>query len=273
VRVGHATAVRTPPDAEIAAPEFPQGLDWLNVATLRMQNELGRRAAVLIEFWDFARINSLRTLPYIKEWNRRYDDLGLRVIGVHCPGYSFGRDRTTVERAVERLAIEHAVVLDPDFQIWQEYGNKGWPARYLFDSAGWLRFVHYGEGEYLETELAIHDLLREQDPSVSLPDPMEPLRPEDAPGVRMQPQTADITLPKDRDRLELVRDWDDGEDYIEARDAGAGARVKSYTASEAWAVLSNAVEPGLYKTDGTVEAEDPGLRLHGFQFTPIPPSN
>jgi hypothetical protein len=270
--VGHATDVRTPPDAEIAAPEFPQGLDWVNVATLRMDRELGRQAAVLIEFWDFARINSLRTLPYIKEWNSRYRDLGLRVIGVHSPGYSFGRDPATVQRAIERLAIEHAVVLDPNFQIWQLYGNKGWPARYLFDSSGWLRFVHYGEGEYLETELAIQDLLREQDPGVSLPEPMEPLRPEDVPGVRMQPQTADIALPKDRGRLELVRDWEDGEDYIEARDAGAGAKVRSFSAGEAWAVLSHAVEPGLYKTDGTVEAEDPGLRLHGFQFTPVPPA-
>jgi hypothetical protein len=263
--------MRTPADAEIAAPEFPQGLDWLGVATLRMQNELGRRA-VLVEFWDFARINSLRTLPYVKTWNERYGQLGLRVIGVHSPGYSFGRERENVERAVERLAIEHAVVLDPDFEIWQLYGNKGWPARYLFDNAGWLRFVHYGEGEYQETELAIHDVLRELDPDVSLPEPMEPLRPEDAPGVRMQPQTADITLPKERNRLELVRDWTDGEDYIEAQDAGAGAKVKSYTAAEAWAVLSGTAEPGLYKTeDGTVEADDPGLRLHAFQFTPIPP--
>lgn len=263
--------MRTPADAQIAAPEFPEGLDWLNVAMLRMQNEVGRSAAVLVEFWDFARINSLRTLPYVKEWNKRYGDRGLRLIGVHTPGYSFGRDRATVERAVERLAIDHAVALDPDFQVWQLYGNKGWPARYLFDGSGWLRFVHYGEGEYLDTELAIQELLRAADPAVSLPEPMEPLRPEDAPGVRMEPQTADIALPRDRDRLELVRDWDDGEDYIEARDAGAGAKVTSFNAGEAWAVLSNAVEPGLYKTDGTVEAEDPGLRVHGFQFTPMPP--
>jgi hypothetical protein len=265
--------VRTPPDADIAAPEFPRGLDWLNVAALRMQNELGRHA-VLLEFWDFARINSLRTLPYVKAWHERYSPLGLRVIGVHSPGYSFGRAREPVEKAVERLEIPYAVLLDPRFEVWQLYGNKGWPARYLFDRSGWLRFVHYGEGEYLETELAIHEVLRELNPEVSLPEPLAALRPEDQPGAKMEPQTADVILPRERERLELVRDWTDGEDYIEAADAGAGAKVRSFSAGSSWAVLSGSVEPGLYEAaTGKVEADDPGLRLHGFQFTPVPPSH
>jgi hypothetical protein len=264
--------VRTPADAEIAAPEFPGGLDWLNVAFLRMQTELGRHA-ILVEFWDSARVNSLRTSPYMKAWHERYSDLGLRVIGVHTPGYSFGRERAVVERAVERLGIEYAVALDPDYEVWQTYGNKGWPARYLFDRQGWLRFVHYGEGEYIETELAIQDLLREIEPELTLPEPMGALRPEDEPGAQMEPQTADIALPTDRERLELVRDWSDGEDYIEAADAGAGAQVKSFSAGAAWAVLSGPLEPGLYEAPaGLIEAGDPGLRLHGFQFTPLPPS-
>jgi hypothetical protein len=263
--------VRTPPDAEIAVPEFPAGLDWLNVAMLRTQAEVGRRA-ILIEFWDYARINSLRTQPYMKAWHERYSGLGLRVVGVHTPGYSFGREREPAERAVARLGIEYAVALDSQFEVWNLYGNKGWPARYLFDREGWLRFMHYGEGEYLETELAIQEMLRELDPAVELPEPMAPLRPEDAPGAKMEPQTADIALPADRERLELVRDWTEGADYIEAADAGAGAQVMSFRAGEVWAVLSGAVEPGLYEApSGLVEAEDPGLRLHGFQFTPLAP--
>ena len=265
--------MRTPPDAEIAAPEFPAGLEWLNVAFLRMQTELGRHA-ILIEFWDYARINSLRTQPYFRAWHERYSRLGLRVIGVHSPGYSFGRDRAGVERAVERLGIEYAVALDPDFEVWKLYGNQGWPARYLFDRAGWLRFVHYGEGEYLATELAIQELLLEIEPDLPLPAPMGALRPEDEPGVKMEPQTADIALPADRERLELVRDWVDGPDYIEAADAGAGAQVRSFRAGGAWAVLSGSVEAGLYEAaSGLVEAEDPGLRLHGFQFTPLAPGD
>ncbi|HKN94961.1 MAG TPA: hypothetical protein VJU60_11560 [Thermoleophilaceae bacterium] len=263
--------MRTPPDAEIAAPEFPPGLEWVNVAFLRMQTELGRHA-VLVEFWDYARVNSLRTQPYLRAWHERYSGRGLRVIGVHSPGYSFGRERANVERAVERLGVPYAVALDPHFEVWRLYGNEGWPARYLFDRSGWLRLAHYGEGAYLETELAIHELLREIDPEVELPEPMPALRPEDEPGVKMEPQTADIALPADRERLELVRDWTDGEDYIEAADAGAGVRVKSFSAGEVFAVLSGPVEPGLYEAaGGAVEAEDPGLRLHGFQFTPRPP--
>src|SRR4051794_14980405 len=99
----------------------------------------------------------------------------------------------------------------------------------------------------------------------------EPLRREDERGVMLEPQTADIALPADRARLELVRDWTDGEDWIAAADAGAAASF-SFRAGEAFAVLSGAdVEPGLYETDGTVVADDPGLRLHGVQFTPLPP--
>ena len=141
-------------------------------------------------------------------------------------------------RAIEALGIEHPVVLDPGFELWRAYGNKGWPGRYLFDRRGVLRYIHYGEGDYLECEQAIQELLLEIDDELELPPPLEPMRPEDAPGRDARaPQTADIVLPADRDRLELVRDWNDGEDYIEAQDAGAGA-VFEYTGGSAWAVLS-----------------------------------
>ena len=264
--------MRVPPDPEVVAPEFPRGLDWLNVASLRMDSQLGRHA-VLVEFWDFARVNSLRTLPYLKAWHERYASAGLRVIAVHSPGYSFGRDRDTVAAAVERLAVPFPVALDPDFAVWRLYGNKGWPGRYLFDRRGMLRDIHYGEGEYLHAELAIQELLLEVDPDLSLPAPLEPLRPEDAPGVVLEPQTADVGLPGERGRLELVRDWTDGEDFIEARDAGAGASVR-FRGGAAFAVLSGAgVDPGVHEAPaGEVVAESPGLRLHGFQFTPAPPA-
>ncbi len=261
--------MRVPPDVEVPAPEFPPRLEWANVAFLRMDRLLGRHA-VLVEFWDFARVNSLRTLPYLKGWHARYAQAGLSVVGVHAPGYSFGHDAAIVREAVERLEVPYPVVLDPDLLVWREYGNKGWPGRYLFDRRGVLRLLHYGEGEYRETEEAIQELLREIDPGLDLPEPLDPLRPEDAPGVLLEPQTADVALPAGRDRLALVRDWTDGPDYVEARDAGAAA-VVAWEGGEAWAVLSGAVDPGLYETDGTVVAESPGLRLHGFQFTPAPP--
>jgi len=259
------SGVRPPAEAEIYAPEFPPGLEWLNVAFLRMNTLMGR-GVVVVEFWDFARVNSLRTLPYLKEWHARYYDAGLRVVGVHTPGYSFGRDRDTVAGAVERLEIPYAVALDPAYELWKIYGNKGWPGRYVFDRTGRLALVHYGEGEYEETERAIGECL-----GIDV-EPMPPVRPEDAPGLMLEAQTADIALPADRDRLELVRDWTDGEDWIAAADAGAAASF-AYSAGAAYAVLSEGgVEPGLHEVDGTVEAESPGLRLHGIQFTPVPPA-
>jgi hypothetical protein len=257
--------MRPPPQAEIYAPEFPPGMEWINVAFLRMNTLMGR-GAVLVEFWDFARINSLRTMPYLKEWHSRYTDAGLRVVGVHSPGYSFGRSPELVRQAVERLDIPYPVLLDPDLELWRLYGNMGWPGRYLFDRTGKLAYIHYGEGDYLDSELAIQEYV-----GVS-GEPLAPLRPEDEPGVLLEPQTADIALPADRDRLELVRDWDDGEDWIEASDAGAAASF-TFRAGAAFAVLSGAeVEPGLHEVDGTVEAASPGLRLHGVQFSPLPPA-
>jgi hypothetical protein len=263
--------VRLPPDNEAFVPEFPQGLQWMNVAFLRMAQQIGR--PILVEFFDSARINSYRTQPYIRAWHERYGDAGLlRVIGVHSPAYSFGRDPEVAVPAIERMGIPYAVVLDPDFAVWREYGNRGWPARYVFDRRGVLRFVHWGEGEYQETERVIQELIAESDPEgeLELPELVEPMRPEDVPDVQMDPQTADVTLPADVERVELSGDWSAGDDYLEAGAAGASARVK-YRAGEAYAVLSGSVEPGLYPTDGTVVAEAPGLRLHGLQFTPLPP--
>ncbi len=270
LRFGILGGVRPPPEAEIAAPEFPSGLDWLGVPFLRMDRLIGQHA-VLVEFWDFARVHSLRTLPYLHAWHERYAEAGLQVVGVHSPGYSFGRDRETVERAVERLELPYPVLLDPGLAAWRLYGNRGWPGRYLFDRRSLLRFVHYGEGEYPATELAIQECLGEIDPDLEPPAPLDPLRPEDVPGVLMQPQTADIALPADRERLELVRDWNEGQDWLEAADAGAAASF-TFSAGGAFAVLSGGeMEPGLYETDGTVTAESPGLRLHGVQFTPAAP--
>src|SRR4051794_8098167 len=175
--------MRAPPDAIPAAP-FPNGLPWINVAPLRMDKQRGR--PVLVEFWDFCRINSLRTLPYVKAWHERYAPHGLRVIGVHTGGWPCSRDPGNVEAAVERLGIEHPVVVDSELQVWDLYGNAGWPARYLWDQQGALFSMHYGEGAYAETELEIAELLGLEDV-----DPVPPVRPEDEPDVLLPAQTAD----------------------------------------------------------------------------------
>jgi hypothetical protein len=172
-----------PPVADIAAPPFPAKLPWINVAMLRMDQQRGR--PVLIEFWDFCRVNSLRTLPYLKAWHERYAQAGLRIISVHCPGFAASRDHDAVREAVERLGIEHPVLIDTEFELWSLYGNEGWPARYLFDPNGMLFDVHFGEGAYAETELAIGELLGLE------VTPVAPVRPEDEPDALVVVPTPD----------------------------------------------------------------------------------
>jgi len=175
------------PVADIAAPPFPARLPWVNVATLRMDQQLGR--PVLIEFWDFCRVNSLHTLPYLRAWHERYADAGLRVVSVHCPGFAASRDPDAVRAAVARLEIEHPVLVDTELELWRLYGNEGWPARYLFDQHGMLFDVHMGEGAYAETELAIGELL-----GIEV-EPVGPLRPEDDPEALLAVPTADVAGP------------------------------------------------------------------------------
>ncbi len=140
---------------------------------------------MLVEFWDFCRPSSLRTLPYMQAWHERYAAAGLRVIGVHCPGFEVSRPEQAVRDAVARLGIAYPVLIDSEFEVWQEYENEGWPARYLFDGRARLSEYHFGEGAYAETELAIQELLDVQQ------EPLAPLRPEDAPEAELVPQTQD----------------------------------------------------------------------------------
>jgi hypothetical protein len=156
----------------ISAPPFPRNLAWANVAMLRMDQQ--RDKVVLVEFWDFCRVNSLRTLPYLQAWHARYAEAGLRVIGVHTGGFPPARSEENVRRAVERLGIEWPVAIDTELEVWDIYGNEGWPARYLWDTDHHLHSLHYGEGAYVESELEIQALL-----GVTR-DPLEPLRPEEA---------------------------------------------------------------------------------------------
>jgi thiol-disulfide isomerase/thioredoxin len=179
-------AVRVPTDT-IAAPMFPASLQWLNVASLRMDKQRGR--PVLLEFWDFCRPASLRTLPYLQAWHERYEEAGLRVISVHAPGFPPGRDPELVADAVRRLSIEHPVLLDTELTLWQIYENQGWPSRYLFNQELRLFEVHFGEGGYHETEAAIQELLGLQD------EPVAYLHPEDDPDARIVVPTPDVHGP------------------------------------------------------------------------------
>jgi thiol-disulfide isomerase/thioredoxin len=176
--------LRAPTDT-IAAPLFPRNLPWVNVPAGGQVSIIQRDRPLLVEFWDCCRPNSMRTLPYVKAWHERYAEDGLRVVGVHCPGFELSRGEQAVRDAVARLAIEYPVLIDSELELWQEYENEGWPARYLFDGRARLFEFHFGEGGYEETELAIQELLGVER------EPLAPVRPEDAPDVELSPPSAD----------------------------------------------------------------------------------
>ncbi len=175
------------PVATIAAPLFPRNLPWLNTPAGGQVSIIQQGRPLLVEFWDFCRPHSMRTLPYVKAWHERYADEGLRIVGVHCPGFEISRGEEAVREAVTRLGIEHPVLIDSEMELWQEYENEGWPARYLFDGHARLFEYHFGEGGYEETERAIAELL-----DVEL-EPLSPLRPEDAPGAALAAPTPEQT--------------------------------------------------------------------------------
>ncbi|HYM15688.1 MAG TPA: redoxin domain-containing protein [Dehalococcoidia bacterium] len=176
----------------VRAPEFPPDVTWLQGGPLRLADLRGK--PVLLDFWDYTCINCLRTLPYVKEWHRRYGPLGLTVIGVHAPEFSFARESGNVLRAVRAHDIQYPVLLDNEYAVWQAYANRYWPAKYLVDASGYLRYYHAGEGAYAATEEAVQLLLRETFPEILLPGIMPPVRDEDRPGAACYRVTPELYL-------------------------------------------------------------------------------
>ena len=219
---------------------------------MRMDQQIGH--PVLVEFWDFCRVNSVRTIPYMRAWYQRYRDAGLRVIGVHSAGFQPSADPDAVRDAVARLDVPYPVVVDVALEIWEDYGNLGWPARYLFDGRSRLFEYHYGEGAYDETERAIQELLELEQPLI------EPIRPEDVPEAQLVVQTDDVEGPYSGP-YEAGGVWAvlDGEGFVIAN----GKRFE-------------VDHPGCYElishprsTAGELELEvGLGVTCHGVCFTP-----
>jgi hypothetical protein len=170
------------PDRDhIAAPDLPAEIAWVGGAPGSMP-ELTAAGPALVHFIDFAQLNSVRTLPYLAEWDKRYRELGLTTIGVQAPRFPFGADPAAVASGLERLDIRFPVAIDAGRQLWHAYGCEGWPSLFLWNRGGALAWFQFGEGEYRGTEEAIQAELREIDALRELPQPMGPLRPSDAPG-------------------------------------------------------------------------------------------
>jgi thiol-disulfide isomerase/thioredoxin len=141
------------------APDF-QGIGaWLNSRPLTLNGLRGR--VVLIDFWTYSCINCLRTLPYVKAWDRDYRSDGLTIVGVHTPEFAFEHVPANVRENVRKLGVRYPVALDNEYGTWNAWHNQYWPAKYLIDKAGHVRYYHFGEGDYGQTEGAIRELLAE----------------------------------------------------------------------------------------------------------------
>ena len=132
---------------------------WINSPPLTLASLRGK--VVLVDFWTYSCINCLRTLPYVKAWNEKYKDSGLVIIGVHTPEFPFEKDESNVRKAVKDLGVTYPVPMDNDYKIWRSFNNQYWPADYFIDATGKVRFHHFGEGDYEETEKQIRTLLEE----------------------------------------------------------------------------------------------------------------
>ena len=163
-----AAGVRPPQPAEGGplpdlglAPPFVTAGSWLNTGGGPLDLEALRGKVVLVDFWTYSCVNCVRTIPYLQDWYRTYRDRGLVIIGVHTPEFEFEKSTANVERAMRDLGVEWPVVQDNDYAQWNAYGNRYWPAKYFIDAQGRVRWFHFGEGQYAESEKVIQELLLE----------------------------------------------------------------------------------------------------------------
>ncbi|HEX2129075.1 MAG TPA: hypothetical protein VHF58_07650 [Solirubrobacterales bacterium] len=271
-----------PERSDIAAPEFPGRLRWLNAERKPVMSELTAVGPVLVHFFDFAQLNSVRALPYAIAWDGRYREAGLTTLGVHSPRFPFTAERDALGPALERLGVGHPVADDSRYHVWHDYGARGWPSLFLWGQGGALRWYHFGEGEYAATEEAIQDELREVDPLRELPVPLEPLRPSDAPGALVAPPSEEVFPgggPSEPWRPS------GGDDAIEIEYAAAGAHA-SVAGRGALRMtvdgeprLLEVTESGLvdlavgerHGTHGLRVEADPGVEIYSLSFSAGPP--
>ena len=143
------------------APALTGIAGYINTSPEKLQDEL-KGKVVLYDIWTYSCINCVRTLPYITEWNEKYSDEGLVIVGIHSPEFEFEKNEKNVRTAVDKYGITYPVVLDNDMEIWKAFENRYWPRKYLADSEGYIRYDHIGEGKYDETEKMIQQLLQER---------------------------------------------------------------------------------------------------------------
>jgi len=151
----HVASDQLPDEGEL--PSFDGVTGWLNSPPLTAPDLHGK--VVVVNFWTYTCINWLRQLPYLRAWSEKYSGLGLVVIGVHTPEFSFESNAENVGQAVQEMRIDYPVATDNNYSVWRAFGNHYWPALYFADAQGRIRHHHFGEGEYRQSEMVIQQLL------------------------------------------------------------------------------------------------------------------
>lgn len=174
------------------APEITGIRAWINSEPLTIEELHGK--VVLVDFWTYTCVNCIRTIPYLKQWHAKYSDDGLVIIGIHSPEFDFEKDYSNVLAATKTNGITWPVAQDNDFETWRNYANSFWPAKYLIDQDGIIRYTHFGEGAYDDTEEQIRKLLVESGADL-LENPFDP--PKDQPVDQTYIETRNATITRE----------------------------------------------------------------------------
>jgi thiol-disulfide isomerase/thioredoxin len=140
-------------------PSLAGATAWINSPALTPESLRGK--VVVIDFWTYTCVNWLRTLPYVRAWATKYKDRGLVLIGVHTPEFSVEKDLANIRRAARDMRVDYPIAVDTDHAVWNAFHNEYWPALYIVDAQGRIRYHHFGEGDYTESEKVIQELLAE----------------------------------------------------------------------------------------------------------------
>src|SRR3954466_10868564 len=257
-----------PERENIAAPDLPESLTWVGTEPESMP-ALTAGGPALVHFIEYAQLNSVRTLPYLTEWQRRYREAGLSVIAVQAPRFPFAAERDHVAAGVTELGVEFPVAIDVEHDLWAAYGCSGWPSLFLWSLGGALAWAHFGEGEYQATEEAIQAELGEMDALRELPEPLAPLRATDAPGVHVIPPTPEVFPGGSWERPWVA--GTDGEDLaLDYQAGGAYATVEGEGELQVeidgeWRTVPTGPTPGLRTL-----AEHPCHEAHSLVLRPAP---
>ncbi|HTP13764.1 MAG TPA: redoxin domain-containing protein [Bacteroidota bacterium] len=177
--------------ANTHSPEL-YGDFWFNSEPVSIRDLRG--SVILVDFFDYTCNNWIRTLPYLKDWHRKYREFGIVVVGVHTPQFSFAKKPEVLQKALEQAGVEHTIVVDNEALLWSAFGSRVWPTKFLVDKDGFIRYTQQGEGNYQQFERALQQLIVHAGFRGRLPDLTEPLRETDYPGSLVHRQTGEIQL-------------------------------------------------------------------------------